>query len=129
MKNAGCLAFAFLGMASALPARGREADDPVSAPAAAAHLAASSRDTFRQYCVTCHGGDRPQSGVSLARLSERMAPADVGEQADAWQKVADMLETRQMPPVGAPAPGDAERASAVSWIRASLAEYDAGHGG
>ena len=31
-----------------------------------------------------------------------------------------MLETRQMPPVGMPAPAEAERAQAVSWIRASL---------
>jgi hypothetical protein len=71
----------------------------------------------------------PQAGVSLARLTERMAPDDVGEHADTWQKVAEMLETRKMPPAGIPAPSDAERASILSWINASLAEFDAGHGG
>ena len=130
MKDAGYCAAAFLAMASALSADGpdREASGPT--PATAAHLASStSRETFRQYCVVCHGGDKPQAGLSLARLTERMAPADVGAQADTWQKVADMLETRQMPPAGMPAPTEAERARLVSWIRASLGEYDAGHGG
>ena len=130
MKDAGYCAAAFLAMASALSADGRDREPSGPAPATAVHLASStSRDTFRQYCVMCHGGDMPQAGLSLARLTERMAPADVGAQADNWQKVADMLETGQMPPVGMPAPAEAERTQAVSWIRASLGEYDSGHGG
>jgi hypothetical protein len=36
----------------------------------------------------CHSGPQPQAGLSLARLTERMAPTDVGEDADAWSKVA-----------------------------------------
>lgn len=130
MKEASHCAVAFLAMAAALPAQGRDREAGGPAPAAAALLASTtSRETFRQYCVMCHGADRPQAGVSIVQLTDRMAPADVGERAATWQRVAEMLETRQMPPAGAPAPGEAERAQAVSWIRASLAEYDAGHGG
>jgi mono/diheme cytochrome c family protein len=130
VKEAGYGAVAFLAMASALSAQGRDREVGRPAPAPTIHRASSaSLGTFQQYCVVCHGGDRPQAGLSLARLTERMAPADVGEHADAWQKVAEMLETRQMPPAGMPAPADAERAAVLSWIRTSLDEYDAGHGG
>ena len=59
----------------------------------------------------CHSGDRPQAGLSLARLTERMATADVGEQADTWQKVAEMLETRQMPPAPMPSGSRATRSA------------------
>ena len=128
MGKAGHLAVAFLAMGSALPVQAGDRD--VGDGGAAATLASSgAHETFRQYCVVCHGGDRPQAGLSLARLAEQMAPAGVGAEADAWLKVADMLETGQMPPVGMPSPGEAERARAVSWIRASLAAYDKGHGG
>jgi mono/diheme cytochrome c family protein len=130
VKSAGCLAVALLTVSAPVSAQGhgRQAGD--LAPASDASPAPSSpRETFRRYCVVCHGGARPQSGVSLARLTERMTPADVGEHADTWQRVAEMLETRQMPPAPMPAPGEAERASAVSWIRAFLAEYDAGQRG
>jgi hypothetical protein len=121
MRDAGYCAAAFLAMTSALSADGRDREASGPAPATAAPLASSaSRDTFRQYCVMCHAGDMPQAGLSLAKLTERMAPADVGAQADTWQKVADMLETRQMPPVGMPAPPEAQRALGVSCIRASL---------
>jgi len=130
VRVAAYLAVAFLAMTAAVPARGRDGDAVGSAPGTSASLATSaSRDTVRQYCVMCHGVDQPQGGLSLARLTEQMAPADVGEHAAGWQRVAEMLETRQMPPVGIPAPTDAERASLLSWINASLGEYDAGHGG
>ena len=68
-------------------AGGRGCPGPVGGP----------RD-LHQHCLMCHSGDQPQAGVSLARLTERMSSADVGEQADTWEKVAEMLETRQMPP-------------------------------
>src|SRR5687768_9663593 len=121
MKQAGYCAVSFLAMASVLSAEGRDRDSSGPEPAAAAVLAPSAaRATFHQHCMMCHSGDQPQAGLSLARLTERMAPADVGEQADVWQKVAEMLETRQMPPAPMLGPAEAERASAVSWIRASL---------
>src|SRR5262245_5333860 len=128
MKKARYCSVALVAMATALAAESPDHAAGPSATAAPVLTASSSRSTFQQYCVMCHGGDQPQAGLSLARLTEKMAPADVGEHADSWQKVAEMLESRQMPPVGIPAPSDAERASLVNWINTSLGEYDAGHG-
>ena len=60
-----------------------------------------------------------------------MTPAGVAEKADTWDDVALMLESRDMPPPddADDFPTDAERASAVAWIRTSLGEYDAQHAG
>ena len=60
-----------------------------------------------------------------------MTPAGVAEKADIWDDVALMLESRDMPPPddADDFPTDAERASAVAWIRTSLGEYDAQHAG
>jgi hypothetical protein len=63
-------------------------------------------------------------------MVERMSDTAVAERADTWVGIARMLETQQMPPEDADRfPSDAERASAASWIRASLASYEAAHGG
>ena len=60
-----------------------------------------------------------------------MTPTGVAEKADIWDDVALMLESRDMPPPddADDFPTDAERASAVAWIRTSLGEYDAQHAG
>lgn len=87
--------------------------------------------TFTKYCVECHGLTRPKGGVSIERLIGQMSSNAVGEQADTWEDVAEMLETRQMPPADDAElfPSDAERAAAAEWIRASLRDYEAAHAG
>ena len=93
------------------------------APAAAA--------TFEKYCSDCHTGARAKANIDFDKLTERMTPAGVAEKADIWDDVVLMLESRDMPPPddADDFPTDAERASAVAWIRASLGEYDAQHAG
>ncbi len=93
------------------------------APAAAA--------TFEKYCSDCHTGARAKANIDFDKLTERMTPTGVAEKADIWDDVALMLESRDMPPPddADDFPTDAERASAVAWIRTSLGEYDAQHAG
>ncbi len=93
------------------------------APAAAA--------TFEKYCSDCHTGARAKANIDFDKLTERMTPAGVAEKADIWDDVVLMLESRDMPPPddADDFPTDAERASAVAWIRTSLGEYDAQHAG
>jgi hypothetical protein len=69
--------------------------------------------------------------VSIERLIGQMSSTAVGEQADAWENIAGMIETRQMPPPddAEEFPSDAERAAAAEWIRASLREYETAHAG
>src|SRR5688572_1806117 len=65
-----------------------------AATSVARSTSASAHQTFTKYCVECHGLNRPKGGVSIERLIGQMSSNAVGEQADTWEDVAEMLETR-----------------------------------
>ena len=87
--------------------------------------------TFQKYCFECHGGTKRKGDVSIERLIRQSAQSSVGGYWDEWNKIAEMLETRQMPsPDEAELfPTDDERAAAVAWIRETLGTYEAEHAG
>src|SRR5262245_20195515 len=86
--------------------------------------ASSAAEIFKQYCIQCHGSTTskagPKAGVSLERLS---AQGLTGENFRQWEKVEEALEQKTMPPKFMPQPSDAERAQAITWIRAELSAY------
>jgi len=82
--------------------------------------------TFRQYCFSCHGENKPAANLSIRQLTSHNA---VGEQYQHWQKVATALEEKHMPPAKMPQPSEAERTAAVKWIRARLGDYARQHAG
>ena len=69
---------------------------------------------FQEYCIGCHGTVAPKAGVNLALM---VAQPSVGESFQMWERVAEALEERAMPPKGMPQPSDEERAQALAWIR------------
>ena len=71
--------------------------------------------TFRQYCFQCHG-KAATGGISF----EKLMP--MGEQFQQWEKVADAIESKHMPPPNLPQPSDEERRVATQWIRTKLNE-------
>ena len=83
-------------------------------------------NTFRQNCIACHSDSVASGGVNLQKLTSEEA---FGADFKQWQKVIDVLETQRMPPKGMPAPDDAARAHALSWIRAGLDEHIQEHAG
>src|SRR5580698_2059958 len=94
---------AFLVSASTIVGADAPANDPKS--------------VFKQYCVQCHGeGASPTAGVSLSNLTSH----PVGENFQAWQKVAGVLDQNRMPPKGLPQPSDEQRRTALAWVRTEL---------
>lgn len=83
-------------------------------------------ETFSQYCYGCHSDAVANAGINLERLTSESSVADSFKQ---WQRVAAALEQHAMPPPGAPTPAERERREAARWIRESLADYAAKHGG
>jgi mono/diheme cytochrome c family protein len=84
---------------------------------------------FQKYCFECHDSSKskPGGGINLERL---LAAPTVGAQAETWDKVAEMLETSEMPPSDATLfPADAERTAAAAWVRGTLNTYEREHGG
>jgi mono/diheme cytochrome c family protein len=92
----------------------------------AGNAATNAKAVFEQYCVQCHGLKAPKAGVHLAAM---LARPSFGEDFQQWEKVADALEQKTMPPKAMPQPSDAEREQAVRWIRAELNAYAVRHDG
>jgi hypothetical protein len=88
-------------------------------------------DTFQKYCFECHGGTKHRGDVSIERLIRQSAESSIGDYWEQWEKVAEMVETREMPPEDKAEifPTDDERKAVTTWIRASLRKYEAEHAG
>src|ERR1700752_161536 len=63
----------------------------------------SLRPALDRYCVSCHNTTLKTAGLLLDQLDATR----VGASADAWEKVARKLRTREMPPAGLPRPDSA----------------------
>src|SRR5438874_1701971 len=62
-----------------------------------------ARAVLDQYCVTCHNQKLKTAGLSL----DKMDPARVSADAEAWEKVVRKLRAGMMPPQGMPRPDPA----------------------
>ncbi len=69
------------------------------------------------YCLDCHGGN---DGARLSLQSLTSQP--VAEHSDAWESVIRKLRSRQMPPVGADRPSDAEYDAVTASLEHQLDE-------
>jgi mono/diheme cytochrome c family protein len=81
---------------------------------------------FQQYCFMCHNNSSAKAGINLEQLS---AQSSVDEHFQQWEKVAEAIEQKLMPPKGMPQPTDEERGQAISWIRTELNTYAKKHDG
>jgi hypothetical protein len=126
-----------LGGASMMAA---QAQAPASAPPPATRRAARpsppSRafqppQAFQKYCFECHGGTKSKGDVSVERLIKLSAQSSIGAYWEEWNKVAEMLESGEMPPSDKAElfPTDDERAATVAWVRSALNEYETRHAG
>ena len=124
-----CAALVFAGasiMAAQAPAPRRAA-----APAPASARTFQPPETFQKYCYECHGGTKHKGDVSIERLLKLSAQSSVGAYWEEWNKVAEMLESGEMPPKDKADlfPTDEERAATGAWIKSALAAYEAKHAG
>src|SRR6266850_5530690 len=74
------------------------------------------RDVIARYCVSCHNDRTKTAGLTL-RPDDI---ANVGAQADVWEKVVRKLRTRMMPPPGRPRPDEDTYSSLVEHLQSSL---------
>jgi hypothetical protein len=87
--------------------------------------------TFQTYCFECHGGTKHKGDISIERLIRLSAQSSIGEYWEDWNKVAEMLESGEMPPKDKAElfPSDEERAATAAWVRSALSAYEARHAG
>ena len=73
-----------------------------------------------QYCVGCHGPEKPKGKLDLARFT---APEQVPAERKVWGEVLKRVRTGEMPPRDAKAtiPPEATRLAFLGWTRHALA--------
>lgn len=90
---------------------------------------ASIQPLVAKYCLECHAGEKAKGDIDLAAFNSL---ADVRKDPLLWQKVREMLDSRQMPPKKAKQPTDDEQSRMRTWVRQYLqieAETHAGDPG
>ncbi len=73
---------------------------------------------FQKHCLDCHGPDDPEAGLRLDSLKLPTSSAD----AAVWEKIADRVESGDMPPKGQDRPDPAAVRALTSWIGQRLAK-------
>ena len=106
------------------------ASNPESRQAAALRLDADYRQVvqpiMRQYCYECHAADTTEAEIDFEQYQ---VLSELQRHTETWQKVSEMLESGQMPPVDAPQLPAAEQQSLRSWVRSFLTAEAAAHAG
>ena len=77
---------------------------------------APSAAVLSKYCVTCHNTKRKTAGLAIDALDLQR----VGDDAEAWEKIARKFRTHEMPPPGAPRPDRAMYATVTAHLENAL---------
>ena len=106
---------------AARPAAASKGKAVTKATAKTATSAASAphKALVDRYCVGCHNSRTKTAGLALDTLSL----ANVGPDAEIWEKAARKLRAGMMPPPGAPQPDPAAALATVNYLEASLDQY------
>ncbi|MEO2046157.1 MAG: DUF1592 domain-containing protein [Pirellulales bacterium] len=67
-----------------------------------------------QYCLDCHSGDSNEGELNLEHFSDF---EQVRQQPAAWQKIAAILKTAEMPPAESPQLNTHEKRQLQEWVR------------
>ena len=80
---------------------------------------APQRAVIDRYCITCHNEKLRAQGTVPVSFEGRDL-ANVGADADIWEKVVRKLRGGVMPPVGRPRPDEPTRNAFVAWLETEL---------
>ena len=113
VARAGSMVRVLVVLIAVLAASGRTQIAAAQAPEPAAPASAASvREALDRFCVRCHN-DRLRT-ADLALDTHDLA--DVGADAETWERVIVKLRARTMPPAGSPRPAGATYRAVASWL-------------
>jgi hypothetical protein len=73
-----------------------------------------------RYCVDCHDGDEPAAGLGLKNFDTSIAVSSKSWDTTTWEKIVKRLAARQMPPVDAERPSEAEYQAVLTAMESVL---------
>ena len=109
--HAGACYYVCLFVLAALPT--------AASPALEQQFAETVKPFVAQYCVGCHGGDKPASQLNLEIYSTYES---VNDDHPHWALVLGRLKAGDMPPKALPQPPEEARQQVIDWIEALRAE-------
>ncbi len=105
--------FAIIGLTLAFVTKGAYSDD-------AGTLAGRVSKFVQRYCVDCHGDGEVNAGISLSQMVEQF---DLAVQFKSWEKVAEALNSRTMPPSDSEQPSPKAVREIVTDLRTHINRY------
>ena len=109
-----------IGAVSAVQSAGVWATEPQQRPAEASAPASSpQRALLDRYCLTCHN-DRRLALSTVPVSFEGLDVAEVGANAEVWEKVVRKLHAGGMPPAGRPRPDQETHDGFITWLETQL---------
>ena len=80
-----------------------------------------SQPVLKEFCLDCHNAKKHKGDLDLEPL---LADPKFPENRDAWEKAADLIMTREMPPEKKPQPTDEQRELLLKFIDGQLSKAD-----
>ncbi len=106
------------------------AEEPKAKPDAFEALAeqfqTTIRPTIQQYCLGCHSADKLEGELDLERFATL---TDIRRDEKVWQKVAEMLDHKEMPPKRAKQPTAEQKTQLRGWVERYLYAEALAHAG
>lgn len=100
----------------------------ISAVVAASSASGEERPTFasvrtllEEYCLDCHGSDKPKADIDLEKFEQ---PEHMWRDPKLWERVLVQLQDKAMPPAKRRQPGGEEHTRVVRWLRETLEKPD-----
>lgn len=96
----------------------------VGAPFAAADpvtLAGKIQPVLKEFCFDCHNPEKTKGDLNLVPIA---ANAKLDENREVWEKVAELMESREMPPSKKPQPTDEQRDLVLHYLDGQLSKLD-----
>ncbi len=84
------------------------------------------RPTIRQFCLECHSAEEQEGELDLERFATL---TDVRRDEKVWQKVAEMLDHKEMPPKRAKQPTAEQSTQLRGWVERYLYAEALAHAG
>jgi len=88
---------------------------------AAGPLKEHVRPLLEQYCFDCHNDKKQKGDVNMLTFADNPKLED---NRKAWEKIAELIESREMPPEKKPQPSDAQRDLLIHYIDGQLSKAD-----
>jgi mono/diheme cytochrome c family protein len=76
---------------------------------------------LQEYCFDCHNDTKQKGDVNLLPFADN---PKLEENRKIWEKVAELIESREMPPEKKPQPNEAQRELLVKYIDGQLSKAD-----